>query len=549
MSNVIRAGLAKLRALAADLGGQLIGFDWSVIPTATKNIAWAIRTAGRGINVLRYVPPVHWLGIFAGTSGYDATSAIQSAINDASNSHQRRVYLTAGLWNFTRLYLVYDAVNNPGFNIDRNAEVILEGDGIRPEVTGTTDRSGTILKSSVTSGDALIVSNFADDASPWRSREFEMHNITVMASTPGYAVVCGGVIIPRFNTVNIINDHVNGSGLYISTAFFATLEKLSVKNHAPGTKTGAAIKFETTLFAGLFTLRDVNINGFAYGLDKGNGGWQNLSIYDSEIAADIDAIRIGAGTLDVLNIQGGYFEGACARFLNVVPENGLNALNIGGGTWMLCGALTDKALELKKMNAVNIGVVHTVNLYRPFWELDGAISGFNGGAFAVDGLTFQYSVNPSTPVTYFTGTLPAFYGVDYPASNPNCILHDAAARPIKVRHSALLGDSFAAAHIFETLTKNLGAVSGSSVDLGGAFPIPSFTTAYNITSPTPHHLPPASIGLPHGYAITVTNDVASTQTFPVKTAVADGGATLANMAPGAQRRFVFFNDGVTTGWK
>ena len=52
-------------------------------------------------------------------------------------------------------------------------------------------------------------------------------------------------------------------------------------------------------------------------------------------------------------------------------------------------------------------------------------------------------------------------------------------------------------------------------------------------------------------ALTITANV---QTFlnrvtETTAMVADGGATVANLAPGAQRRFVFFNDGVTTGWK
>lgn len=473
------------------------------------------------------------------------TAAIQTAINYISNSTRKTLFFPAGVYNFTRLYCVYDAVNNPGYNINRNAEIILQGDGVMPETGPTT---GTVLNSTVTSGDALIVSNFADDASPWRSREFELRDITVKANTPGTAVVAAGVIIPRFNNANIINDHINGSGLYISTAFFATLEKISIKNNGVGTKTGSAIRFDTTLFAGLFTIRDANINGFANGLYKGTGGWQNISIYDSEIAATVYPIYIGAGTLDLLNIQGCYFEGTCTSFIAVFPEFGLNNLTVNA-SWFYSIGLTGTAINLTKPNSVNITGCYMLNQYKTFLYIGGTITGYHGGAHVVSACTFQYSVNPTSPVTYFTGVIPALFGVDYPASVANCKLVGSSSRPITFRQSYAGANYFAAAHLLETQTTSYGAVAGGSVDLGGSFPIPAFTVSWNITSPTTHYLPPISYGLAHGYAITVTSDVGSTQTFPVKTAAADGGITIANIAPGGQRRFVFFNDGVTTGWK
>jgi hypothetical protein len=103
--------------------------------------------------------------------------------------------------------------------------------------------------------------------------------------------------------------------------------------------------------------------------------------------------------------------------------------------------------------------------------------------------------------------------------------------------------------MIETATLSTGAVAGGSIDLSNSGNVPAFVTTYNVTSPTTLYLPPISFGLPHGYTITVTNDIASTQTPPVKTAVADGAATLANLTAGTQRKFVYFNDGTITGWR
>jgi hypothetical protein len=438
---------------------------------------------------------------------------------------------------------VYDATNNPGYNINRNAEIILQGDGILPETGPTT---GTILNSTITSGDALIISNFADDASPWRSREFELRDITVKANTPGYVVVAGGVIIPRFNNTNIVNNNASGSGLYISTAFFATIEKTSIKNNGAGTKTGDAIRFDSTLYAGLFTLRDVNINGFANGLYKGTGGWQNISIYDTEIAATVYPIYIGNGTLELLNIQGCYFEGACTSFISVFPEFGLNTLNING-CWFYSNDLTGTAISLTKPNSVAITGSYVLNQYTTFLSISGTITGYNGGGHIVSGLTFQYNVNPASPVYYFSGVIPALYGIDYPASVANCKLTAGLNTQPVSRQNAHGSSYLAAGHMLETATKNYGAVAGGSLDVAGDG-FPAWVIVYNVTSPTTVSLPAISTGLPHGFTCTVTNSAASTQSPVVKTNSADGAATLATLAPGSQRKFVFFRDGTNTGW-
>lgn len=520
-------------SLAASSGSSLVGF--------IQAGAGAVQRTAQ--SKMRDIVSVKDFGA-VGDGVVDDTIAIQTAINYLSNSDSRTLYFPAGVYKFSRVYCVYDATNNPGYNINRNAEIILQGDGIRPE---TGPNSGTVLNSTITLGDAFIVSNFADDVMPYRSREFELRDITIKANTTGYAVVVAGVVIPRFNNTNIINDHINGSGIYISTSFFATIEKTSIKNNGVGVKTGDAIRFNTNLFAGLFTMRDCNINGFANGLYKGTGSWQNISIYDSEIAATVYPIYIGNGRLDLLNIQGCYFEGSCTSFIVVFPEFGINNLCVNA-SWFYSIGLTGVAINLTKPKSVNISNCYMFDQYNSFLYIDGITPGYNGGGHVVNSCTFDYSVNPVAPVTYFTGILPILMGIEYPESVANCLLTSSSARPIFARNNYASSNFISASHIFETQTQNYGAVAGGSIDLGGSLPIPSFTISYNITSPTTHYLPPISIDLVHGYAITITNNLNSTQTFPVKTAIADGATTIANLAPGDQRRFVFFNDGITTGW-
>ena len=474
----------------------------------------------------------------------DDTAAIQAAINYVSNSPHKSLFFPAGTYNFTRLYCVYDAENNLGYNRDRNAEIILRGGSILPE---TGPAAGTILNCTSLEGNSLIVSNFSDDASPWRSREFEMRDITVRVNTPGTAVVAAGVIIPRLNNANIINDNPTGSGLYLSTSFFATLEKTSIKNNGIGTKTGSAIRFDSKLFAGLFTLRDVNINGFGTGLYKGSGGWQNISIYDSEIAATGYPIYIGAGTLDLLNLQGVYFEGACNSFIKVFPDSGLGNLNITG-SWFYSRHLTGPAIDLVKPYSTSIAGCYVLDQYTTFLSIAGTQTGYNGGAHTVNGLTFNYTENPTSPVYYFSGVIPALYGVEYPVSVDNCKLTAGLNTQIVARANYANSSYLSAGHMLETSTYKTGSIAGSTIDLS-AQGYPAFITTYNVTSPATFILPAVSAGLPHGYTMTITNSMASTQTPVVKTASPDGGVTIAYIAPGSQRKFVFFRDGVNIGWE
>lgn len=534
---------AQLSALSSSNGSVLIGYKLASSDAVSTTLQ---KKLGESVSVFDFMTEEEITAVVTNTwtTVSHVTQAIQKAINYVSNTIYKTLFFPAGTYKFTRLYCVYDAINNPGYNINRNSEIILQGDAILPETGPTT---GTVLNCTSSTGDALIVSSSADDASPWRSREFELRDITVKANTTGYAIKAAGVIIPRFNNTNIINDNLNGSGLYISTSFFATIEKTSIKNNGVGTKTGDAIRFDTMLFAGLFTLRDVNINGFANGLYKGTGGWQNISIYDSEIAANEYPIYIASGTLDLLNIQGCYFEGVCTSFIKVFPDNGLGNLNISG-SWFYSQHLNGPAISLTKPYSVSIAGSYSLDQYTTFLNISGIQTGYNGGANTVNGLTFNYTANPTSPVYYFSGIIPALYGVEYPTAVANCNLTAGLNRQITARANYANSSYLAAGHMLETATYKTGSIAGVTIDLTTQG-YPAFITTYNVTSPATFQLPAISSGLPHGYTITITNNKDSTQTPIVKTAPEDGGITIANIAPGSQRRFVFFSDGTNIGWE
>lgn len=84
---------ANLSSSAAGKGGALVGFDWTQLAQSISKVDWGIQTAATGVNVLRYIPPSEWAAIMNGTSTYDCTAEIQSAINAHS-----RVYMPPGVY-------------------------------------------------------------------------------------------------------------------------------------------------------------------------------------------------------------------------------------------------------------------------------------------------------------------------------------------------------------------------------------------------------------------------------------------------------------------
>ena len=477
----------------------------------------------------------------------DDTASIQNAINFVSNSDFRALWFPAGTYNFTRLYCYYDAILNPDYNINRNAKITLQGDGTKPEASGI---AGTILNSTVTTGDCLIVSALSEDTAPYRSRDFNMRDITVQGATSGYLMVLGGVISPHLEYVRLYQSNAAGSGLRISTSFFATLEKIQIQNYGVGTKTGDAITFSTTLFAGLLTLRDVNIARFGNGFRMTSGGWQNISIYDSEIASDVYAIYLEGGTLEVLNIQGCYFEGACTSFVRADQVIGLNVLNIAG-SWFYSDDLTGIAIDLRRMSSINIEGSYVLNQYTSFLNIDNPFIGYNGGGYSINGLTFNYSVNPSADVFYFVGgVIPALYAVDYPRSIAFCKLTVASKRPITSKAQfGNAGSLMFAGHMCNTMTYDIGAAAGNTIPLQGiADGVPAYVIGFFVTTPSDIILPAVSTGVPHGLNVTVTSAMASTTTVNIKRDPADGGATLGTLSAGQQKTFVFFDDGTLNNW-
>lgn len=498
--------------------------DWDVVPVDGKFDARAFGATGDGAT--------------------DDTAAIQAAINAVSNSNLRVCRIPGGRYLYTNVYCYYDAAVNPSFDPDRSGELTIEGDGISPE--DATGQTGTILHTTVTSGDGFYIGGASTDTTPYPARDVVIRGISFEGSTTGALALCRGVISPKFHDVQFVQGSAAGHGLWITTAFFGTITQARFKNTGTGTRTGDAIRFGTTLAAGLLTLQDVNAAGYGTGLNCYAGDWQLLSVRDSELAGDAFGVYVSSGArIQQLNFDGCYFEGDATSY---IYGGGYSVMSLCmTGCWMYAAGATSAAISLDQPTSVSIDSLTVQDIDGTLLNIGSVPSG-NIPAYSARNVTVIKTVPTSGAYTLFTGVVPELIGVNWPSSDPNATLYSTGYHPVETSKAVGGGHTLLAGHMGETSVVNYGAVAGGSIDIAGDG-YPAMVWLLNVTSPTTVRLPATSAGLPHGYTVTVTSDFASTVSTTVALNSVDGGATVANLSAGQQRRFVFFDDATYTGWR
>jgi len=529
LSGTEGAGVLRSELVSTD-GAGYVGLDLENNYVAST-IGWGVRVASRGLNILRYVPPSMWAAALAGTSTDDHTAYIQQAINAASNSMETEVFFPAGKWNYTRLYCYYDAALNPGFNINRNAEVWLNGAGYAPENGGAC---GTVLNCTSATGDGLTVSPASEDAVPYRGRDFRASGISFQGGTTGFLVVCRGVPSARFDGCEFVQSNAAGNFLHFTTAYFGGLDLCRFRNTAAQPWSGTAIRFGTTIDGGLFDINRCNINGSAIALDCYTGSWQLMSIYDSELLGTSYNIRSSGGVIQQLNCYSTYFEGVSTSFIADSAPNLIRNVNLFG-CWFFGPYLTGPAINLQAPNSVQILGGYSQDQNKPFLNIAATPSGGRAN-YRVSGFNFTRTTPAPAPVTLFTGVLPTLDGVDYPVSDPNVTLYATTAAsgfPIETR--GLIGNAaqMTAGGLGVSWVKSYSVGGGAIIDQGGdAFPRSIVVTQ---SAGATVRLAAAAAGLPHGTLTFVKNANASVGNLSV---TRNGGAVLASLAPGASGWFL-----------
>lgn len=155
----------NLRAdLAASSGASVVGFDFNILALAVNKIDWAIQATQSGINVLRYIPPSEWAGIFAYTYSYDATADIQTAIT-AVSADGGKLYAPSGGYKLSTANPIHACLWVNASN------VTIAGDG-----------QSTIFKTSANADCAINVSTLQDitnNTLVGTLSNFAMHHINI----------------------------------------------------------------------------------------------------------------------------------------------------------------------------------------------------------------------------------------------------------------------------------------------------------------------------------------------------------------------------------
>lgn len=537
--------------------GKVIGSDGA-------DLVWLIPSGGGGtgysygVDVLyTYVPEGLRAAILDGTSTDDHTAYIQKAINDVSNTGQRVVMLCGGKWNYTRLYGYYDAILNPDFNIQRDAEFTLWGEGIDSENGG---HCGTILYCTSTTGSGFLVTPAAEDTSPFRSRDFRAENISFQGAIAGTAGVdgyildiygCPGAVLAN---CEVINTSPTGNGCRLTSTWFGGASKLRINCGFGNVSTGDAVTFGISpgTNSGLATFTGFNTSGFAIGFHHAFGGWQNVAFYDSEIAGTTYGYYCevpGTAATDSLFFYNSYWEGTCTSFIAHAGQNSIRNLYMFGG-WMYALGCTGPMIDLDEPSNLGIHGIHIQDARTAFLNITAMVAGSQGG-YWVDGIDFSYPAGvPAGPTyTLFTGILPAFGTVEAPFGNPQIILHAAAntGKVIKRRANYAGGGTLYANRLVSSYKYYPSQANGAQLYLA-AEGYPQFVWINTPAGTSEVLLPLNTAGLPGGFSFTITNSTGSAGGLAVKSET--GPTLLRTLAVGAQHTFVFYRDtaGAVVGW-
>lgn len=224
-----------------------------------------------GVDVLDFIPTAYHAAILAFTSAIDLTTYIQNAINYTATARKTRLIFPAGLFNFSRLYFMYDAVLNPEFPSGNSLQGRItvsgagRGDHLNLPASGT--RVGTVLVSSATTGDCLIAEK---DASPYPLKRFVLEDFTVESATSGTAVSTKGMFKGRLSRLVISNTHASGSGLLVKNYDSSIFEDILIIGNTTTYSTGRGLyAYNQDIDGSLSKFSKVLVRGFTTGYEFG----------------------------------------------------------------------------------------------------------------------------------------------------------------------------------------------------------------------------------------------------------------------------------------
>lgn len=206
----------------------------------------------------------------------DDTDQLQATINVASNDGFPVVKLPHGTCKFSRLYLYRDGTLNPGFSSAQAGRLIIEGAGQMEDGDAlyypTLGATGTVLKSTSTTGNAVTIAPASFDADPYPSRQVSLRDLSIVAGTTGYVLYSAASPLATLERVTILQTNAAGHGVWWHSAWGASWSRVFVTSNAAN-GTGRGVDFGNTgPGAGNFAVRDSAFAHFGTGFYVANAG-------------------------------------------------------------------------------------------------------------------------------------------------------------------------------------------------------------------------------------------------------------------------------------
>ena len=324
---------ATLASPAAGEGAGLVGFDWALIPAAINKADWGIHTARSGKpNILRLISPAEWAAILAGTSTYDCTTELETAITSWSG-----FYAPAGLYRFSRPLAWYGVE-------DGNA-ITIEGDGSSLTIlqkTTTTAGSGSNVQRGST-----VTDSYAVDAGiilKANDNYFNCHTTLRGFRLKTSASGVYGIYAPRTSRLTLQDVNIYGFtvGFYTFDSWFTEFSKVEINclnrassygirwaNDGSGSATGTTVNLHRVY------VRQAVYGYHLYGIDYASlsncacdtgytGGGGSLPYYFESCNIEMTGsgaenhtlrsngaiVRVSGGHLTLLNFRGYLITGA-----------------------------------------------------------------------------------------------------------------------------------------------------------------------------------------------------------------------------------------------
>lgn len=296
----------------------------------------------------------------------DNTVQLQRVINYCANNKINCIKGSSGVARYTRLWFVYDSVNNPdfpstvrsGWGLKVKGQGRLYTEDVSEIETEISSSLGTILRS--TESTAIPINMEVQNTSTIQAG-VQFEDIAFVANNTDF--ILKGSATPQsrlFSNVSFHQKHVNGSGVIVEDLWISTWgDVLIAGQDTTGTQTGTGIILRNRLFAGggMWNFGNINIRGFK---NSGNLGYMTdpgfeIKLLDSIVAGVVQSrnsengLKIGGKVRSIVLL--GYHTEACTVTGGQIAAEASSVLILG--SYWDCALCSNASLVLGNASGTN----------------------------------------------------------------------------------------------------------------------------------------------------------------------------------------------------